>query len=192
MVRFLIDKVSIIYMKQIGKKIFLILSIAIIFTGCKKEYVLSDNQSILFQFEYANYAWGYQHNGFIIDNEGKVFTYNNPEDWNFPDNDLIINENEVAENISKCMLSNKKIPKDELQKYSNFIKNIAASKITAMKNVAADAGTSEFICYMYSENTKEYKGYVIKMEGDFTCENLNFYSKKVVAWIRDIDDRLLE
>ena len=28
------------------------------------------------------------------------------------------------------------------------------------------------------------------MEGDFTCENLNFYSKKVFMWLKNIYDDL--
>ncbi len=174
------------------KKILFISLIAIFLSGCKKEYILSENQQILFQFEYINYAWGYQHNGFMIDSEGNVRTYLNPDEWNFQDNDLSIGEAQLNENISKCNLDNRKISQEELLKYSSYIKNISSSKITALKNVAADAGSSEFICYQYSESTKTYKGYLIKMEGDFTCENLNFYSKKVVAWMRDIGANLVE
>ena len=173
-------------MKSSFKKIIFIALLVLIITGCKKDYIISDRQAILFQFEYINYAWGYQHNGFIIDNEGEIMTYNNPEDWNFPDNDFRISESEVAKNIKNCHQTGKKIPKEELQKYSNYIKNISSSKVTALKNVAADAGTSDFICYQFSESTGTYKGYLIKKEGDFTCENLNFYSKKVAAWMRDI------
>ena len=176
---------------SLGKIIFIAL-VALLITGCKKNYIISDKQAILFQFEYINYAWGYQHNGFIIDNEGNVMTYNNPEDWNFTENDFSISESQVAKNIGSCIQTGKKIPKDELQKYSNYIKNIASSKVTALKNVSADAGTSEFICYQFSESNGTYKGYLIKKEGDFTCENLNFYSKKIVAWMRDINNSLSE
>ena len=28
------------------------------------------------------------------------------------------------------------------------------------------------------------------MEGDFTCENLNFYSKKIFIWLKNINDNL--
>ncbi|MCX6326368.1 MAG: hypothetical protein NT144_06930 [Bacteroidia bacterium] len=179
-------------MKSFLVKIFLITLTVLFITGCKKNHVISDKQSILFQLEYVNYAWGYQHNGIIIDTEGNVLTYSNPENWNFPDNNFSLSESQVTENIRSCIQSDKKISKEELQKYSNYIKNIALSKVTAMKNVAADAGSSEFICYQFSENTRTYKGYLIKMEGDFTCENLNFYSKKVAAWMRDINISITE
>jgi hypothetical protein len=168
------------------KRILFLVLIILLVTGCKKNNIISNKQVILFQFEYVNYAWGYQHNGFIIDNEGNVLTYNNPEYWNFPDNDLNLSENQVTENMRKCFQTEIKIPKEELQKYTNYIKNIGSSKVTAVKNVGADAGSTEFICYQFSENTGMYKGYLIKMEGDFTCENLNFYSKKVAAWMRGI------
>ena len=164
----------------------LILSLA----GCKKNLSVSDKQSILFQFDYLNYAWGYQHNGFYIDNNGNVLKYNNPENWNFPDNDKILTKNQVEENISKCVQADIKISNEELQKYINYIDNIASSKVTAVKNVAADAGASEYICYQYSENSGYYKGSLIKLEGDFTCENLNFFSKKVYTWMKEVSNSI--
>lgn len=177
-------------MKSYSEKIFFAFSLFLIITGCKKNNIINDKQAILFQFDYINYAWGYQHNGYIIDKEGNVLTYNNPEVWNFPDNDFSLSESQVAQNIGNCLPSNKKISKEELQKYTNYIKNIASSKVSALKNVAADAGSSEFICYQFSEITGMYKGYIIKMEGDFTCENLNFYSKKIAAWMKGINNSI--
>jgi len=173
----------------IGKTILIIL-LAVAMTGCKKNIVISDRQAILFEFEYVNYAWNYNHYGFIIDNEGNVLTYKNPESWNFPDRELRIGENQVAENLSMCTHSGIRIPKDELQKYSVHIKNIASSKVTALKNAADDSGSAEYICYQYSESSGMYKGTIIKMEGDFTCENLNFYSKKVAEWMKGINNNL--
>jgi len=173
-------------MKFSAKGILLIYLLVIALTGCKKNYVISDRQAILFEFEYINYALSYQHYGFIVDNDGNVVTYNNPESWNFPDTELRISKEQVSENISMCTNSGIKIPKSELQKYSNHIGNMASSKVTALKNVADDAGSTEYICYQYSESSGMYKGTIIKMEGDFTCENLNFFSKKVAEWMKNI------
>lgn len=173
-------------MKTSSLKIILGILLFMLTTACKKNNLISDKQTILFQFEYINYAWGYQHTGFFIDKEGNVLTYNNPQEWNFPDNDQALSDKQIAENVARCSLSSIKISKEEVQKYSNYIKNISLSKVTALKNVAADAGSSEFICFQLSEKTGQYRGSLIKMEGNFTCENLNFYSKKVVAWMKGI------
>jgi hypothetical protein len=177
-------------MKLSAGKIILLILFAATTAGCKKNLTISNRQAILFEFEYVNYAWDYQHYGFLIDNEGNVLTFNNPESWNYPDRELRISENQVAENLSVCTHSGLTIPKSELQKYSIHIKNIASSKVTALKNAADDAGSAEYICYQYSESSGMYKGTIIKMEGDFTCENLNFYSRKVAEWMKSINNSI--
>jgi hypothetical protein len=171
-------------------KILQLILIILMLSGCKKSYLLSEKQAILFQYEYINYAWGYQHTGFIVDTKGNILTFNNPDKWNFRDKDMILTEKQVAENITKCQSSGIIISQSELQKYSAYIKNIASSQVTASRNVAADAGTAEYICYQFSETSETYKGYIIKTEGDFTQENLNFYAKKIGTWMKDINHSL--
>jgi hypothetical protein len=167
---------------------FVLLLASLSITGCKKNNVIDENQHILFQYDYINYAWGYLHTGFLIDNQGNILTYKNPETWNYPDEELVLTESQLRENLENCVITEKKISPDELAKYAGYIKNISLSKITALKNVAADAGTGQYICYMYSDSSGTYKGSLIKMEGDFTCENLNFYSKRVSLWLKSIND----
>ena len=171
-------------------KITAIVILVFFFKGCKKDHIISDRQQIFFQYNYINPAHGFQHYGFLIDNKGNVLTYNNPEEWNYHDKFFILTENQVTENINKCELSGEKIPKEELHKYVNYIRNISSSKVSARRNVAKDTGTTEFICFQFSENTGAYEGHLIKMEGDFTCENLNFFSKRIAAWMRDIENNI--
>jgi hypothetical protein len=177
-------------MKTLCLKTFFILFTLLLFPGCKKNNVINEKQAILFQVDYINYAWGYQHTGFIIDNSGNILTYKNPQNWNFPDKDLNLSESQVQSNLENCLKTGIKISTEELQKNAGYIKNIASSKVTAMKNVAADAGSIEYLCFQFSEKSGTYKGILIKMEGDFTCENLNFYSKKVAAWLKNIFETL--
>jgi hypothetical protein len=174
-------------MKTFQINIFVILLTASFITCCKKNTAINIKQAILFQVDYVNYARGYQHNGFIIDNQGNVLTYKNPQNWNFPDKDLKLSESQVRDNIGNCLNSGKKISFEELNKYANYIKNISSSKVTALKNVAADAGSTAYICYQFSEKSGTYKGCLLKMEGDSTCENLNFFTKKVVTWLKNIN-----
>ena len=177
-------------MKILKIQIILFLLLAIVSAGCKKNNVISEKQAILFQVDYINYAWGYQHTGFIIDNAGDILTYKNPEEWNFPDKEFELSEDQVKANLEHCVKTGGKINTEELRKYAGYIKNISSSKVTAPKNVAADAGSLKFICYQFDEKTLTYKGCLIKMEGDFTSENLNFFSKKVTMWLKDINKSL--
>jgi hypothetical protein len=177
-------------MKTFFIYIIFVLLIAFTISGCKKNVAIDEKQAILFQVDYVNYAWGYKHNGFLVDNQGNILTYKNPQVWNFPDKDFNLSESQVRDNIGNCLNTGKKIPNEELKKYANHIKNISSSKVTALKNVSADAGSIEYICYQFSEKTGIYKGTLIKMEGDFTCENLNFFTKKVITWLKNINDTL--
>lgn len=171
-------------------KLFIVFLIIMSVAACRKNYSLNEKQVILFQFDHLNNAMGYQHNGFYIDNEGNVLAYSNPEEWQFPDETLSIDEDCVAENLSKCTHSGIIIQKEVLEKYSGHIQNIASSKVTAAKNSGADIGKIQYICYMYEEHAHSYKGALIKMDGDFTKENLNFYSKKIAMWLKDINDTM--
>jgi hypothetical protein len=177
-------------MKTLYLKTFFILFTVLLILGCKKNIVINEKQAILFQVDYVNYAWGYEHTGFIIDNAGNILTYKNPQNWNFPDKDLNLSENQVHSNLEYCQKTGIKVSSEELKKNAGYIKNISSSKVTAMKNIAADAGSLEYFCYQYIGNSGTYKGTLIKMEGDFTCENLNFFSKKVVAWLKNISQTI--
>jgi hypothetical protein len=177
-------------MKTFQINIFAVLLITSFFTCCKKNVAINEKQAILFQVDYVNYAKGYQHNGFIIDNKGNILTYKNPQKWNFPDKDFKLSESQVRDNIENCLNSGKKISAEELKKYANYIKNISSSKVTALKNVSASEGSLEYICYQFSEKSGTYKGYLIKMEGDVTCENLNFFTKKVAIWLKNINETI--
>lgn len=47
-------------------------------------------------------------------------------------------------------------------------------------------GSLVYYCYLFPEDSSTYKASIIKMEGDYECENLNFFSKRVVDWMNDI------
>lgn len=177
-------------MKTIKLNICLFVIAAFIISGCKRNVVINEKQAILFQVDYVNYTGGYQHTGLIIDNQGDILIYKNPQIWNFPDKDLKLSESQVRDNLEKCLNTGKKIPMEELKKYTGYIKNISLSKVTALKNTKADTGSVEYICYQFQENSGIYNGYLIKAEGDFTRENLNFFSRKVTAWLKNINDTI--
>jgi hypothetical protein len=189
MVRFLWKTNELLSMK-FHYKILAMIFLALLITGCKKNHALNEKQHILFQYEYINHASGYNHEGFFIDDEGNIMTYKNPEGWNFRDQNNNFTEARLDENISRCTKSDIKISREELARFSSYIDNIALSKVTKVKNIGADAGTSVFICYDLDEDNGVYKGSLIRMEGDLSCENLNFYSKKVTLWLKDINKTL--
>ena len=173
-----------------NRTLFILISLLLLITGCKKNYILNEKQHILFQYDYINFSEGYIHEGFYVDDEGEIMHYYNPESWNFLSSDFSITEKQLADNLSKCIISELKSDKKDLLKFSSYIDNLASSKITARKNSGKEAGTGVFLCYNFDEQNGIYRGTLIKMEGDVTCENLNFYSKKVTMWLTDLNNRI--
>ncbi len=169
-----------------------ILILLLLFASCKKMHVVSEGQKVLFQVDYINYSSGYVHNGFIIDNEGNVLTYEKPEKWHFPDKNNFLFQHEIVENMLSCKPSGKRIPESELKKYVNYINNIAASKVSARKTRTRGnrTGTTSYYCFQYSESESEYKVVTIKTEGEIECENLNFFSRRVVEWLKEINNSI--
>jgi hypothetical protein len=172
-------------MKHFHLNFIFTLLISLAISGCQKTYIVSKSQDILFQIEYFNNSGVYSHWGLYFDVKGNVLKYYLPEKWNFPKEDQTLTKQEVNENMAACKLTDRKIPLNELLKYTNYIDNLAASKVTLPKNHPSDTGTLSFYCYQYSENSSEYKRSIIKTEGHVNCENLNFYSKKVVSWMNE-------
>jgi hypothetical protein len=173
-------------MKRLSLKILYLIAVCYLSVSCQKTYVVSKSQEILFQVEYLNNIEVYDHWGYFIDVNGIVRSYNLPEKWNFPGDDQIISNKEMLENLAASKITETKIPKDELRKYINYIDNIAASKVTMTKSKSTIEGTLSYYCYQYSENSSSYKRTIIKTKGRSKCENLNFYSKKVVLWMNEI------
>jgi hypothetical protein len=166
--------------------ISLLVLLQISFQGCQKVAVVSNDQKILFQYSFVNSTWGIKSQGYVIDNEGNILVYNQPDKWNFPDKNSMLTRAQVAENLSYCTPTGKKVPQSELKKYTGYITNITSSKVTAKKNVAAGMGTFNYYCFSYSAENSTYRQVIIKIHGDVECENLNFYSKKVVEWMNQM------
>lgn len=151
---------------------------------------MSQDQKILFQVSYVNYAWGGANEGFIIDNEGNILTYSNPDVWNFPSGEKILTVAQVNENLSKCIATGKKISVNELQNHINYIDNLASSKISSPVGRGADMGSHGYYCFQYSGNNSTYKCVTIKIEGDWESENLNYCTNRVVDWLQNISKGL--
>lgn len=158
--------------------------------GCKKPNVSNEDSIILFQYEYLDTSPVYTHYGFFIDRDGNIITYRNPEDWHLTGNDMVYTEEQLAENLKKSFYTGIRVNDEELTRYEKYIKYLAHSKVSAPRNTGSEDGIASFICYDFSANTGNYRGTIIKTEGEVSSENLNFYSKRIASWLKDIKNSI--
>ena len=190
MARFLMEFCKFKFVRSVPFNHRLLLLLIILFSGCQKDNAVNEDQKILFQYSYTNWAWVPNNQGLLITGDGSVLLYDNPEKWNFPDSQNELTQAQVEENLSYCTPTRLKIPQGELQKYAKFINNFASSKVSAPVSRGADMGAFSYLCFQFSKSSNNYKTVTIRVRGDWEYENLNYFSKKTVDWLDIIRSEL--
>jgi hypothetical protein len=169
-------------------RICLILCITL-FIGCEKllnqqqESWPIPNQLVLFQVEYNNFAWGYQHNGYLIDSSGLVRSFSLPKNWHLPDSLGFISETSMNENISQLDTGSFYVDKNELLENYSKIKKISEGVLSKPKSTGADLGETDYSGYVYDATNNRYKRVLIKRSGDWTTENSSPEAEEVYKWL---------
>ncbi len=153
------------------------------FVGC--EELFNDNQRAIFVRIYVNYAWGYQHNGYIIDSDGVVKEFNLPENWNWVDDDGYISEADMAENLLQSGNTVCIISKSDMVYFSGKLRSAANGKITEPEHMMCDAGATICAGFLHEPESSRYRYVLIRQTGDFYQENLSKEAVVIYEWMQD-------
>ena len=162
-----------------------------IMTCCKKDNNSNPliSQQILFQADYINYAWTYQHYGWLIDSSGNVRSYKLPKKWNFADSDGYISAVDMNDNFQQLDTIVYKINKDTLQKYFNKLISAASGELTKPESEMFDAGSTLFSGYIYDLKSGKYKEILIRQIGDVFIENKSIEANQIYNWMIGINSK---
>jgi len=157
----------------------------LIISACSKENnaIPELNQEVLFQFEFANYAWIPEHGGFLIDSSGNVRNFNMPENWHYADSNGWISENDMKENLLNSQSTSLTINKDTLIYYYTMIWKASKGEISKPRQVANDKGSTTISGFIYDNGTKKYKEIVIRQFGDIEVENNSQAASGIYNWL---------
>lgn len=163
-------------------KYVLLLLIVVLF-ACEDEGSYSDeNAKVYFQYEYINYAWTPQHNGFIVDKHGNIFEYDNPGDWNHVEGKRISHD-KFQDNLDKSEKSLKTVDGAELNKMLNLAVNTQNNNLTEIKTVMADAGAEGYYVYVAGEGDEELTRFLLQMRGDNYQKNDSSAAEEITDWL---------
>jgi hypothetical protein len=119
----------------------------------------------LFQSEYTNYAWGYVHSGWYINDDGKVYSFlnkgNSPEDGD---------EIEFVGTIDPATLEEKR----------GLISAASQGPYSERTNTAFDAGTHVYSAFLGETEI------LLKESGDWSQENLSPAASDLVSWLQEV------
>lgn len=163
-----------------------VLMFALMVTGCEKEYEAPEDQSVLFEYRYVNYAWAYSENGWLIDAQGDVRSYQLPEDFRLPDSTGYISAEDLAYNLSQTDSTFHRVEAKDLDYYVGLIEGAAGGEILKSENVAADAGSSVLSCYLYDPGKDMYQYIFLARSGDWEQSNDSREAKTLVNWLKEL------
>jgi hypothetical protein len=170
-----------------------ILLVAILaFNGCMKEncgYDPEANQPVLFQYEYINYAWGYRHHGFLIDSDGNIKGFLQPEKWIFPDSTGMLKKVDLEYNLAQCDTSFGKVDRDVLHENFNKLGDIREGKIMDNGIVMADAGTGVLSGWYWNAKAGKYESVFLISNGDYSRVNTHSSVKDMVEWLKSVGEK---
>jgi hypothetical protein len=170
-----------------------LLVLPLILPGCHKPTLdLEQGKTmVLFQEAFVNAAWGYHHNGWIIDTSGNVKAFKQPAAWNFPDSSGYLTNLQMEQNLDmllpKVLL---KIEKKDMQ--TNYGKAFIAEKgvISTPKNQMFDAGVTIYSVIIYHPQTKKWKETLLFQRGDWETKNESSEANELYNWLLSIQQNI--
>ena len=172
------------------KNFFFLAVITISLAGCLKMddfgTVELGVSPLIFQSEYTNYAWGYSHNGWIMDSSGRVKRFQKNASWVFPDSLGYISALDMQKNLAACDSVLTQIGSQEFSQYAGKALSCVNGTLTPPQNLMADAGEHIYAFYLYEVDRNRYKRVILSMTGDWSQENLASNTGEIVDWMKKI------
>lgn len=129
----------------------------------------AEERSKLFQVEFTNFSWEYQHSGFFIDREEYLFSFQNK--GNSPD------EGDTIKVI-------RRIPHDIINEKNNLIVEASKGTYSERTQAAYDTGSKVYSAFLGNDE-------ILLLEtGDYTQENLSSQAQELVLWLKEIESEI--
>lgn len=170
------------------KNLFQILVLLLLFSACDYVEVApqEETSTLIFQSEYTNYAWGYNHNGWMMGNSGELKRFQKKAAWVFPDAQGYVSEPDMLKNLAACDSVIAKISSGDFSKYASMALTCADGPLSKAENKMADAGEHIYCFYLFEATQKRYRRMVLDMTGDWSQQNLAPNAKGIVDYMKSI------
>ncbi|MFA6126912.1 MAG: hypothetical protein WC699_06375 [Bacteroidales bacterium] len=174
----------------------ILLMTALGFTGCMKndcgrdeDPYMTEISPVMFQYEYVNYAWGFRHHGFLIDDHGYINGFDQPSKWLTPDSTGMLDREDLEYNLRQCDTVCGKVNIDDLRFYYRKIENVRNGKIRDNGLVMTDAGTGVLSAWYWNERAHKYENVFLVSNGDVSKINLHPDVNAMVEWLKTVGEK---
>ncbi|MFN7929799.1 MAG: hypothetical protein U0Y68_18010 [Blastocatellia bacterium] len=157
-------------------------------TPNKQQTTTMNTQKIYCEQSYTNFAWGYQHHGIYVDSEGNLYSYSyQPKDkpWS-PKQDAAPTAAELEEKYSHGRQFIRKLDAQEWEAKRKLFAAAHDGKLSDRKQSGADMGANICRCYVSDEAGQQYKEVTLRVQGDWSYENLAPSAKTLADWLESL------
>ncbi|HEX4948500.1 MAG TPA: hypothetical protein VFZ34_17635 [Blastocatellia bacterium] len=137
---------------------------------------------------FTNFAWGYQHKGIYIDPEGNLYSYSyQPKDkpWS-PKQDDAPTAAELEDKYSHGRKLLRKLEPEEWQAKRKLLAAASKGEMSKRKQSGADMGSQVCRCYVADATGQQYKQIELRVQGDWSYENLAPSAKMLADWLESL------
>ena len=165
--------------------------LAFILLSCKDssvlEYAPGDN-TMVFEMEYVNRAWGFAYHGTMIDQDGGMYSYNPGKDIDsvLYHADGYYSAQELYSKYQHGKTYLRRIPGDTVEWSRDLACRVILNNFSDTLRVGADMGSLNYSVYVYRKEYAKYQKVILKVEGDFVFYNTSESAVALVAWMKNV------
>jgi hypothetical protein len=142
---------------------------------------------VLFEVEYVNFAWGRSWHGFVVESDGKVYSYDLADTGQWPpaEEDHFPASELEAKYAHQRRLVTAVTPTEAASRYAR-VGEAAAGSLTPPQGVCADAGTLRYSALLYDASTGTYRRLLLHQAGDVARTNTSPAARELYRWLADV------
>ncbi len=140
---------------------------------------------VFLEREYINYAWGYDHSGWIVDTAGNMISYNIAKagvTWT-PNPGGYYTAEELSAKAHHCDTLRGTVPTDTLQWLRTLAESSVGGAYSDTTHPMVDAGTVTLFCYVYDPDSSKYRQVVLLEYGDYQFSNTAAPAIQLSDWM---------
>ena len=145
-----------------------------------------DPGAVLFEVEYANFAWGRSWNGFVVEGDGKVYAYDLSAASGWPSDEDVVSAAELGAKYAHGRRLVTAVSAAEAASRYARVADALAGPVTAPQGVCADAGTLRYSALLYDKSTGTYRRLLLHQRGDVARANTSDAARELYRWLADV------
>ncbi|MFL5541535.1 MAG: hypothetical protein ACJ8J0_21285 [Longimicrobiaceae bacterium] len=162
------------------------LALSLVGASCNEPLAPPEPGAVLFEVEYVNGAWMPTWNGFVVEADGKVFSYNLDGASLVPADDDHFTAAELEAKYAHHRKLVRAVSASEAATMYARVGDALAGTVTPPQGVCADAGITRYSALLYDESTGTYRRLLLHQRGDEARTNTSPAARELYQWLIDV------